>query len=392
MHNAQCAKTCRGRNARRTAAPRPMHTGRRVRTARPAVSCAHTSSRSSCSAAATARTAAASDTLYRLPIGDPARKDREVPVVLDTMIDTASGKTLAPDDLAGIARSDPAAADWRVAHVVEFHRVQLQVLRALQRSGRRVLIGVEMYPYTAQAALDAWNAGQLAESAFVEQSRWYEHWGYHWNYYRDIFLFAREAGIPITAVNAPREVVTAVRKKGFANLTPDEAAHIPTDIEGETPDHMTFFKASHERRRQRASRHERRGAEGHAGRAVDVGRDHGLERRQGPEGQQRSEGHHGGARGIRPRGLWRRHRTAGAALDRWRGDDAGAGAGRRRQGRAHRAGPCLVRRHRLRRRRRAGERVSLAGSVDASRRRAAGASSTCRRTRPAPPQGWPWAT
>ena len=41
-------------------------------------------------------TAAASDRLYRLPIGDPARKDREVPVVLDTMIDTASGKTLAP--------------------------------------------------------------------------------------------------------------------------------------------------------------------------------------------------------------------------------------------------------------------------------------------------------
>ena len=120
----------------------------------------------------------------------------------------------------------------------------MQVLRALHRSGRRLLLGVEMYPYTAQPALDAWNAGQLVESAFVEQSRWYEHWGYHWNYYRDIFLFAREAGIPITAVNAPREVVTAVRRKGFANLTPDEAAHIPTDIEGETPDHMTFFKAS----------------------------------------------------------------------------------------------------------------------------------------------------
>jgi hypothetical protein len=35
-----------------------------------------------------------------------------------------------------------------------------------------------------------------------------------------------------------------VRKKGFANLTPEEAAHVPTDIEGETPDHVTFFKAS----------------------------------------------------------------------------------------------------------------------------------------------------
>ena len=194
--------------------------------------------------AAAGSTAAASDTLYRLRIGDPARKDREVRVVLDTMIDTASGRTLTPDDLTAALASTRVLLIGESHTSVEFHRVQLQVLRALQRAGRRVLIGVEMYPYTAQAALDAWNAGQLAESAFVEQSRWYEHWGYHWNYYRDIFLFAREAGMPITAVNAPREVVTAVRKKGFANLTPEESAHIPTDIEGETPDHMAYFKAS----------------------------------------------------------------------------------------------------------------------------------------------------
>jgi uncharacterized iron-regulated protein len=194
--------------------------------------------------AATALVTGSGDTLYRLPIGDPARKDREVPVRLDMMIDTASGKTLTPDDLAASLGATRLLLIGESHTSVEFHRVQLQVLRALQRTGRPVLIGVEMYPYTAQASLDAWNAGQLGESAFVDQSRWYEHWGYHWNYYRDIFLFARDAAIPITAVNAPREVVTAVRKKGFANLTPDEAAHVPTDIEGETPDHMTFFKAS----------------------------------------------------------------------------------------------------------------------------------------------------
>ena len=193
---------------------------------------------------ATALVTASGDTLYRLPIGDPARKHREVPVKLDTMIETVSGTTLTPDYLAASLGATRLLLIGESHTSVEFHRVQLQVLRALQRTGRPVLIGVEMYPYTAQASLDAWNAGELEESAFVEQSRWYEHWGYHWNYYRDIFLFARSAGIPITAVNTPREVVTAVRKKGFANLTPDEAAHIPTDIEGETPDHMTFFKAS----------------------------------------------------------------------------------------------------------------------------------------------------
>jgi uncharacterized iron-regulated protein len=46
------------------------------------------------------------------------------------------------------------------------------------------------------------------------------------------------------AVNAPREIVAAVRKRGFADLTADDAAHSPTEIAGETPDHMAFLKAS----------------------------------------------------------------------------------------------------------------------------------------------------
>ena len=194
--------------------------------------------------AAATTVAATGDALYRLPIGDPARKDRDVPVVLDTMIDTATARTITPDDLAASLGATRLLLLGESHTSVESHRVQLQVLRALQRSGRRVLVGLEMYPYTAQPALDGWNAGDLSETAFVEQSRWYANWGYNWNYYRDIFVFARESRIALHAVNAPREVIAAVRKKGFANLTPEEAAHIPTDIEGETPDHRAFFKAS----------------------------------------------------------------------------------------------------------------------------------------------------
>jgi hypothetical protein len=118
------------------------------------------------------------------------------------------------------------------------------VLRALRQSGRPVLIGLEMFPYTQQRWLDAWVAGQLTEPEFIDQSRWYEHWGYNWNYYRDVFTFARDARIPIYAVNAPRDVVSAVRKKGFANLTAEETAHIPADIDVDSPDFLTFFKAS----------------------------------------------------------------------------------------------------------------------------------------------------
>jgi uncharacterized iron-regulated protein len=127
---------------------------------------------------------------------------------------------------------------------MDYHRAQLRVIRALHESGRRVLIGLEMYPYTEQRYLDQWTGGLLTEEGFLALSRWYENWGYHWHYYRDIFLFARDEGLSMHAINTPREVVAAVRKKGFANLTPEEAAHVPTQVDIDSANHMTYFKAS----------------------------------------------------------------------------------------------------------------------------------------------------
>ena len=184
--------------------------------------------------------------IYQLPIGDPARRDREVPVVLDGIVDTAMGDTITPDVLATRLAATRLLLVGETHTGAEFHRVQFRVIRALQEAGRRVLVGLEMFPYTEQASLDRWNTGEQSERDFVESSKWYEHWGYHWNYYRDIFLFARDHWIPIFALNTPREVITAVRRKGLGALSPEEAARIPPRIDVDSADHLTFFKASFE--------------------------------------------------------------------------------------------------------------------------------------------------
>jgi hypothetical protein len=46
------------------------------------------------------------------------------------------------------------------------------------------------------------------------------------------------------AVNAPRDVVSAVRKKGFQGLTPEEAVHIPSKVDADSAEHLRLFKAS----------------------------------------------------------------------------------------------------------------------------------------------------
>lgn len=184
--------------------------------------------------------------VLRLPIGDPARRDREAPVVLDAITDTASGALLTPAELPKRLEGVRLLLLGESHTDMDSHRIEKRVLEELVRSGRKVAIGVEMYPYTAQAALDDWTAGKLSEEAFLETSRWYKNWGYNWLYYRDIFLFVRDNHLEMLAINAPREVVSAVRKKGFQGLTPEEAAHIPTEIDTKNADHLRLFKANFE--------------------------------------------------------------------------------------------------------------------------------------------------
>ena len=186
---------------------------------------------------------AAKEPSLHLAIGDPARKDREVPVVLDGITDARTGALLGPGDLA-VRLADVRLLLVGESHTdADFHQVQLRVLEELQRSGRPVLIGLEMYPYTEQRSLDQWIDGLLTEDGFIRLSRWYKNWGYNWGYYRDIFLFARDHGIRMFAVNAPREVVNAVRVKGFEGLAPEEAAHLPRKVDTASEDHRTLIRS-----------------------------------------------------------------------------------------------------------------------------------------------------
>ena len=178
-----------------------------------------------------------------LEIGDPGRKGREVGVILDAVVDTANGELLTPAELPS------RLAGVRLLFVgeshtdIEFHKVQLRIIEELDRAGRRVMIGLEMYPYTSQSHLDAWIAGDYTEEGFIRRSEWYDSWSYHWYYYRDIFLFARDRGLPMFAVNTPREVVKAVRQKGFEGLTEEERAHVPPNVDTTSDEHRTLFRS-----------------------------------------------------------------------------------------------------------------------------------------------------
>src|SRR5512137_2934952 len=109
----------------------------------------------------------AGDKILHLAIGDPARKDREAPLVLDAITDTKTGEQITPDELARRLAKTQLLLVGEEHTNADFHGVQLRVLQALVKSGRHVLIGLEMYPYTEQRFLDQWRDGLLTEEGFI---------------------------------------------------------------------------------------------------------------------------------------------------------------------------------------------------------------------------------
>ncbi|MBI2835400.1 MAG: ChaN family lipoprotein [Acidobacteria bacterium] len=100
---------------------------------------------------------------------------------------------------------------------MDVHLVQARVIELIAKSGRPVLIGLEMFPYTQQPWLDGWSKGLLTEEGFLELAGWYEHWSYSWLYYRDIFNFTRDHRIPMYGINTPRLGIERQARRSFTN-------------------------------------------------------------------------------------------------------------------------------------------------------------------------------
>ncbi len=95
------------------------------------------------------------------------------------------------------------------------HALQLAVLEGLARRNVKVVLALEMFERDAQAALDAYLAGTMPESAFLAQSRPWPNYGPD---YRPMVEFAKSKGWPVIASNVPRNIASMVSRGGLAAL------------------------------------------------------------------------------------------------------------------------------------------------------------------------------
>ena len=113
----------------------------------------------------------------------------------------------------------------------EDHKVELDVIRALHREGKKIAIGMEMFQVPYQFALDDYIAGKIDERQFLKKSQYFSRWGFDYNQYREIIEYAKANHIPIVALNIRAGIVDKVSRGGLDSLTPKEKKAIPADMD-----------------------------------------------------------------------------------------------------------------------------------------------------------------
>lgn len=123
------------------------------------------------------------------------------------------------------------------------HAVQARVIAGMVQAGRKVAIGLEMLPVTAQPVLDRFNAHQISARDLGREVGWEKLWGYPYDQYLPILELAEVHELPVVALNIPRAVLTKFRDSGEAALTPNERALVPTRIIEASPEQKKDLRA-----------------------------------------------------------------------------------------------------------------------------------------------------
>lgn len=120
------------------------------------------------------------------------------------------------------------------------HRIQLQVIKALFARDESLGVGMEMFQRPFQNSIDRYFRGDASEDEFLKSSEYAKRWGFDWSLYRPIVEFSRRNGIPLAALNAPRELIARVSRVGFDGLNAREKRQLP-EVDLQVPKHRDHW-------------------------------------------------------------------------------------------------------------------------------------------------------
>ncbi|MBN2245353.1 MAG: ChaN family lipoprotein [Candidatus Aminicenantes bacterium] len=185
------------------------------------------------------------DGVLRLQIGDKELKGKIMPVYPGKISDSRSGKEISFDRMIKGMQTSRFIYIGETHDSMQIHDIQTRIIKALYAEERNLVLGMEMFPVNYQEVLNKWSLGILTEKEFIREAKWYINWNFNFGYYAEIFHFAKAYGLSLYALNAPREIISKIRKEGWEHLSEEEKKLVPQpDLSNQ--DHQALMKATFE--------------------------------------------------------------------------------------------------------------------------------------------------
>lgn len=122
---------------------------------------------------------------------------------------TASGKAVSVAELQNWDYDVLIFGEYHDNPVL--HGLEAELLKQAFARHSKLAISLEMFERDVQQPLDAYLAGEISESAFLEQAR---PWNNYQQSYRPLVEFARVHKLPVLAANIPRSVASHYARQG----------------------------------------------------------------------------------------------------------------------------------------------------------------------------------
>ncbi len=165
--------------------------------------------------------------------------------------DVHSGQALSLDELEAKALEATVIIVGE-SHGTEYHHDrQQELLERIDQGDRRTLgVGLEMIEARFQAHVEDYIGGNLEEEEFLEAVEWETRWGVDPAYYAPLWRMAREQGLGLYGLNAPRELVRAVGQQGPEGVDEQWAEELPSlALESERAqayrEHLSRYMGAH---------------------------------------------------------------------------------------------------------------------------------------------------
>ena len=181
----------------------------------------------------------------KLEIGDSSLKGKLLSVYSGKIYSARSGNEIAFEKMIDNMRTCQFIYIGETHDSMLIHDIQARIIKNLQEKDRRLAVGMEMFNVYLQEKLNKWSLGILTEEEFIREAQWYINWNFNFDYYSEIFRFAKEKKIPLYALNAPRDIITKIRKEGWNALSEQEKKIVP-EPDLSNGDHRILMRATFE--------------------------------------------------------------------------------------------------------------------------------------------------